>query len=246
MKLSKFNILQLCLASILHQSTPVFADQALDASIRNAMDAERRGDLVLASHQYLEMAHSYGSRDYKDLSVQLARLLGRRALALQITLYKNNSPVISANAIQSNYLLMKRLEPGNPTWPYLMASWCLKTRSFDSCEPFWDEAINAKYGPESVKEKARRDKAEFASKIRDVQTAEAKDWKEHFDPVKYAEMMKAAAEGYSPPPSRNSSSSGNDTWNGPSNNARAQGDYAAADRLMGGNGTSRDVGLYMH
>lgn len=224
-----------------------FADDVYEAAIRQGQSAEAQGNLMVAYRQYYNIADSYGSRDYGAMPIEVARLCGRRSLALAIVLYKQNNPAISAKTVNTNYVLMRKLEPGNGTWAYLMAQWGLKNGFWDQVPQNLKVAFYAPDTPDSIRIKARNDYKNYVPQIMTALEAERKDQDLHFDQVAYQRQLERMATfqpSFSTPDNRRSNSK--DPWHDPSNNATAAGDYAAADRLMSGNGTSRDVGLYMH
>lgn len=228
-------------------NAPAYADETLDNCIRVGQEAEARGDLVAASRQYFNIACTYPSRDYGVMPIEAARLCGRRCLALQILLYKQNSKAVSANAITETYAVMRKLEPGNAAWPYLQAQWGLKNGAWNQCEHNFAVAANAP-GPESIKQKARRDFEKYVPQIRATIAAEIKEQDSHFSYEKW-NRQQAALRRYVPGDGSSTPykyGKEKDSWHDPSNNAIKEGDYGAADRLLSGNGTSRDVGLYMH
>lgn len=219
----------------------------LDKALANAMEAERKGQLGLAKGYYWEIASCAGSPSaYGDIPIELARLCGRRSLALALLMYARGDDAIEARGITSEYVRMKELEPGNATWPFLIADWGLKTGNFDQVNYYLDYALACPYSPDA-KAKAREYKAKYSQKLHNTIAAEKEDWANNFDTVAWARFMSTSSVSYM---QNNSAPSGNsgkyDAWNGPANNATKAGDYAAADRLRAGNGSSRDVGLYQH
>lgn len=226
---------------------PADSISPLDKALANAMQAEAKGQLGLAKGYYWEIASCAGSPSaYGDVPIELARLCGRRSLALALVMYARCDDAIEARSIPSEYVRMRELEPGNATWPFLQADWGLKTGNFDQVNYFLDYALACPYAPEA-KAKAREYKAKYSQKLHNTIAAEKEDWANNFDTAAWMRFMSTSSVSYMNNSSSNNSSGNKyDSWNGPANNARKAGDYGAADRLMQGNGTSRDVGLYQH
>lgn len=239
----------LLIGILLSVSTHLPADcmSPLDKALANAMEAEAKGQLGLAKGYYYEIASCAGSPSaYGDVPIELARLCGRRSLALALVMYARGDDAVEARSITSEYVMMKRLEPGNATWPFLLADWGLKTGHFDQVNYNLDYTLACPYSPEA-KAKAREYKAKYSQKLHNTIAAEKEDWANNFDTAAWMRFMSTSSVSYMPNSAPSQSSDKKyDPWNGPANNARKQGDYAAADRLMQGNGTSRDVGLYQH
>lgn len=225
------------------------AFDAVDAAIRNGLEAESRGELIQAQRQFYNIASAAnleGRRTtYGFIPIEAARLAGRRSLGLTILLYQQKHPSVTDMTIAEQYAIMRRLEPGNPTWPYLQAMYGLKNAHFNQVNENFYAALKSPYGPDSVKKKARRDFDKFGPELDKILSAEAKDWRDHFDPEEWARRMQAMA---SSPINAPTYPNGNNNEPAPmtaAQRAYSKGDYAAGDRLSGGNGTSADVGNYV-
>lgn len=223
--------------------SPGYAD-IFDKRVENAKQAEARGDLVLAQNEYYGLATSYvpGRPNDRDAApYDLARLAGRRSLALTLILFQQNHPAYKdPRHIANHYKIMRGLEPGNATWPYLQAQLGLKVGAFDQVPANLRCAAACPFGDASIREKAKADYAKYSGQIAKVQRAEQKEYDEHFDPVKWHEMQRAGLENWHPEPTKRPE----DPPMSASQRAYQAGDYGASQRLQAGNGNSRDVGLY--
>ncbi len=155
----------LALASVLSMQS-VWADACLDMAISNAMNAEAGGNYAVAVRQYRSIADSFGGagNPYRDLTPDLAVLLCRRALALLVKEARNGNNGVYGE-MESLLVKLQKLEPGNSTWSFLHGEVMLKRNSNAILAgKQFRRAINSS-GPESVKEKARREIARITPEM---------------------------------------------------------------------------------
>ncbi|MBX9721960.1 MAG: hypothetical protein K2X81_11235 [Candidatus Obscuribacterales bacterium] len=231
--------------------TPALANDVIAASLRNAKEAEAAGRYTAAIGQYISLAQGYGSA---PVPIELARLAQRRALALQIVEVRKGNSNVSTDSIYTSYLAMKKLEPDNPTWPYLQALFKLQVqeRYFDVF-PLFHQAINCRGGEQSVRQKASADLEKYRPIINarvDEQNeiTKKKDWDwDHGGRAAYESGLNAMIHAHHAPSvsPTSSGSSGNGDWSA-SQNAQKAGDWGAASRLSNGSSTWSDRDSYSH
>ncbi len=238
--------------------TNSLASDVIEASIRNAKQAEAAGRYTEAIAQYGSLAQGYGSSLRNTVPIEVARLAQRRALALQILEVKKGNSSVSSDSIYTSYLTLKKLEPDNPTWPYLQALYKLQVqeRYFDVF-PLLHQAINCRGGEQSVRQKASADLEKYRPIINahvDEQNeiTKKKDWDwDHGGKAAYDAWLKGFSEREIGPSynsasnGSNSRGSGNGDWSA-SQNAQKAGDWGASSRLSNGSSTWSDRDSYSH
>ena len=230
------------------------ANEVLEASLRNARDAEAQGRDVEAISQYLAIAQQYGASSgsaYGAMPIDLARLLQRRVLALRICAIKKGSDSVPPNSIYSSYLALKKLEPDNPTWPYLQAMYKLKVlEQYFDVYPLFHQSINCTGGEPSVRQKAIADLNRYRPVINTAVDQEnaatkKKDWDwDHGGKERYEAGLNAMIHAHhSPAPKTSSGDKKPGDW-ASSQNAQKAGDWGAASRFDSGSSTWTDRNSY--
>lgn len=143
------------------------ADACLDMSISNGMNAERSGNFAVAVRQYRSIADSLApvGNPYRDLTPDTAVLLNRRALALLVKEARRGNDGVYGE-MDMALIALQKLEPANSTWSFLHGEVMLKrnSRSVILAGKQLRRAINSA-GPESVKDKARRELARITPEM---------------------------------------------------------------------------------
>jgi len=232
----------------------VSAQSHLDMAIQTAKNFENSGRYSVAARSYQQIAEEYGTRSAygEPVTKDLARLLLRRSLACKIVEMRSGKRPVEARDLLEHLWTLQSLEPDNPAWPYLRAMVRIKGSDDFDVFPDFHRAMQCKGGDASEHEKIAADYRKYAPLInKRIDQAKARVMQQdiEFDreggAAGFMRRMTPSASSSSSSSSHKSSSGGQkDPWG--VHSAENAGDYAAADRLRGGNGTGQDVGKYMH